>query len=416
LSANPHPEEAEMTPIAPDQGMDTRLSCPNPDCALFNQTGHGNISHRSWTGKRKDIERLRCRVCGREFSEREGTLMAYTKLPQKKVIRLTKCQRWGVCDEGTADICEVDIKTVHRFQRVSFGRAQEHQHQAARDVDVKGVQLDEAHSKRRPGQVEWIHTAIAMGSLFILWVAFGPRNTDTAAYLIAQVIARLKEVPLFLTDGWQVYPAALIQVIGQVYHPRRKGKVGRFPKPRLVAPQNLFYAQVIKVRDQAGRVVGVTTEVVFGGPRRFFKHLRQKGLGTTIQTAFMERWYATLRGWVAALRRRTRCLSWSRERHQGRVWLMVNLYNYVIPPKSLRQGRIKRTPAMAIGLTDHIWSYSEYIWLPVHPDPLLKKQMEERIEQLLTPALSDTFKAEVSTNTCSARTKKKRAGPLKKVA
>ena len=264
--------------------------------------------------------------------------------------------------------------------------------------------------------MEWIHTALAMGSLFILFVSFGPRNTDTAAYLIAQVVARLREVPLFLTDGWKAYPAALLQVLGKVYHPRRKGKVGRFPKPRVVAPPSLFYAQVIKVKDQAGRTVEVKRKVIFGGPRRFFKQLGHKGLGTTIQTAFMERWYASLRGWVAALRRRTRCLSWSSQRHQGRIWVMVSLYNFVIPHKSLRQGKTLRTPAMAIGLTDHIWGYREYIWLPVHPDPILKKQMDERIEKLLTSALPDALKADAPAKNRSKRTRKKRAGPLKKAA
>ena len=64
-----------------------------------------------------------CLLCGREFSEREGTLMAHTKLPEEKVIRLLRCQRWGICDGGTADICEVDIKTVHRFQDVRLCRS-----------------------------------------------------------------------------------------------------------------------------------------------------------------------------------------------------------------------------------------------------------------------------------------------------
>jgi hypothetical protein len=48
-----------------------------------------------------------------------------------------------------------------------------------------------------------------------------------------------------------------------------------------------------------------------------------------------------------------------------------------------------RTPAMAIGLTDHVWSYREYIWLPVHADPILTQQLDERIAHLLTPALQD---------------------------
>ena len=376
-----------MISTTPAQAKYTQFSCPNPQCPCFNHPGEGNIVHRSWTGTHKHIERLRCTACDREFSEREGTLMARSKLPEATVTQLLKCQRWGVCDAGTADICAVDLKTVHRFQSVAAHRAQTHHQQVVQQVDVQGVQLDEAHSKLRPRRVEWIHTALAMGSWFLLWVDFGPRTQDTAAALIAQVVARTQEVPLFLTDGWKAYPAALLQVLGVVYRPRRRGKVGRKPKPRLVAPKNLFYAQVVKVRDKAGHVVEVSRRVVFGGPRRFGKQLRLRQLGETIQTAFMERWYATLRGLVAPLRRRTRCLSWSHPRHRGKVWLMVSLYNFVMPHKSLRQGRIPRTPAVAIGLTDHVWSYGEYIWLPVHTDPVLRQQMEARITRLLPPAL-----------------------------
>src|SRR4030095_12504991 len=96
------------------------------------------------------------------------------------------------------------------------------------------------------------HTALAMGSWFLLWVDFGPRTQGTAAALIAQVVARVQALPLFLTDGWKAYPAALLQVLGVVYRPRRRGKVGRKPKPRLVAPQNFFYAQGGKARGKGG--------------------------------------------------------------------------------------------------------------------------------------------------------------------
>ena len=205
-----------MISTTPAQAKYTQFSCPNPQCPCFNHPGEGNIVHRSWTGTHKHIERLRCTACDREFSEREGTLMARSKLPEATVTQLLKCQRWGVCDAGTADICAVDLKTVHRFQSVAAHRAQTHHQQVVQQVDVQGVQLDEAHSKLRPRRVEWIHTALAMGSWFLLWVDFGPRTQDTAAALIAQVVARTQEVPLFLTDGWKAYPAAAAGLRGGV--------------------------------------------------------------------------------------------------------------------------------------------------------------------------------------------------------
>jgi hypothetical protein len=376
-----------MTQTTPGQERDSRFSCPNPQCTCFNRPGEGNIVHRSWTGRHTHIERVRCTACDRGFSEREGPLMARSKLLEDTVIRLVQCQRWGVCDAGTADICAVDLKTVPRLQQVAAVRAEAHHRQSVQNVPVEGGQWDEAHSKLRPPQVAWVHTALAMGSWFLLWVDFGPRTQDTAAALIAQVVARTQKLPLLLTDGWKASMAALLQVVGVVYHPRRCGKVGRKPKPRLMAPQTLFYAQVVKVRNAAGHGVEVSRRVVFGGPRRFGTQWRLCQLGTTIQTAFMERWYGTVRGLVAPLRRRTRCLSWSRARHRGKVWLVISLYHFVMPPKSLRPGRTPRTPAMALGLTDHIWSYREYGWLPVHADPVLTQQMDERIARLLTPAL-----------------------------
>jgi len=342
--------------------------------------------------------------------------MARSRLPEDTVRQLVQCQRWGVCDEGTADICAVDLKTVHRLQQVAAQRAETHHRQVVREVDVPGGQLDEAHSKLRPHQVAWIHTALAMGSWFLLWVDVGPRTQEQAAVMLAQVVARVRALPLFLTDGWKAYSAALLQVLGIVYRRRRRGRVGRKPKPRLVAPKHLFYAQVVKVRNQRGQVVEVDTRVVFGGPRRFMKQLRLRQLGTTIQTAFMERWYGTLRGLVAPLRRRTRCLSWSWARHRGRLWLMVSLYNFVRPHKSRRQGRTRRTPAMASGLPEHVWSYREYVWLPGHADRARRQQMDEQIEPLLPPALQGYPEGSPPANLARTETRRGKAKPILKAA
>ena len=77
-----------MLLTTPAQERYTRFSCPNPHCAQFNCSGTGNLAHRSWTGKARHIERLRCTLCHREFSAREGTLMARSKLPEATVEQL----------------------------------------------------------------------------------------------------------------------------------------------------------------------------------------------------------------------------------------------------------------------------------------------------------------------------------------
>ena len=79
-----------MTQTTPAQERYTRFSCPNPACARFNRRDEENSAHRAWTGTHQHIERLRCTACGREFSEREGTLLARSKLPEDTVVRLAQ--------------------------------------------------------------------------------------------------------------------------------------------------------------------------------------------------------------------------------------------------------------------------------------------------------------------------------------
>jgi len=91
----------------------TRFSCPNPHCAQFNRRGTGHIAHRSWTGKARHIERLRCTLCHREFSEREGTLMARSKLPEATVEQLLQCQR--VSDHRGSNSQVIDFERVEIY-------------------------------------------------------------------------------------------------------------------------------------------------------------------------------------------------------------------------------------------------------------------------------------------------------------
>ena len=97
---------------------------------------------------------------------------------------------------------------------------------------------------------------------------------------------------------------------------------------------------------------------------------------------------------------------------------MVSLYNFVTPHTSLRQGHTSRTPAMALGLTDHVWSYREYIGLPVHTDPGLRKQMDERMARLLIPALQGEIlgRTQAPTHAEMLEEHEKEAAPLPKAA
>jgi transposase-like protein len=125
------------------------FACPNSDCADFNHFDASNLSIAEWMGKDKAIRRLYCKTCGTRFSERQGSLMQYTKLPQEDVVRIIKCLGHGCSGEATADICEVDTRTVQRLLEKAGKRAADFHNLQLENLDepLEIVQMDELHGK-----------------------------------------------------------------------------------------------------------------------------------------------------------------------------------------------------------------------------------------------------------------------------
>jgi LacI family transcriptional regulator len=125
------------------------FACPNGDCAHFNCFDCGNLSVAEWMGKDKTIRRLYCKTCGTRFSERQGSLMQYTKLPTTDVVRIVKCLGHGCSVEATADICEVDTRTVQRLLEKAGKRAPDFHSLQLENLDqpLEAVQMDELYGK-----------------------------------------------------------------------------------------------------------------------------------------------------------------------------------------------------------------------------------------------------------------------------
>ena len=125
------------------------FACPNGDCADFNRFDGGNLSVAEWMGKDKAIRRLYCKTCGTRFSERQGSLMQYAKLPATDVVRIVKCLSHGCSIEATADICEVDPRTVQRFLERAGPRAADFHRLQLEHLDqpLEAVQMDELYGK-----------------------------------------------------------------------------------------------------------------------------------------------------------------------------------------------------------------------------------------------------------------------------
>jgi hypothetical protein len=128
-------------------------------------------------------------------------------------------------------------------------------------------------------------------------------------------------------------------------------------------------------QKKQGKLLTLSTRVVLGAER-----LTQ--LGLTISTALVERVTLTLRQALAPLGRKTSSFCKNRERLRPRVVFFQAFYNVARPHMSVRQqlplceqtrqGAIhprwrERTPAMAAGLTDHVWTFRELLTAKFEP-------------------------------------------------
>jgi hypothetical protein len=186
-----------------------------------------------------------------------------------------------------------------------------------------------------------------------------------------------------LVDNHLPYPSALLQVFGEVLHRRRKRRRGRKKVPGLKPPAGLLAGVVHKVRDASGSVVKVRARALFGRLKAIKQRVVDLGIGTTVNTSHLERLNGTMRCQQARLARRPRCVSRDGPRLQWSLWVWRDLYNWVRVHGSLEG----RTPAMAMGLSDRVWTVLEYIRHPVHVDDLTRAIWAEEREMVLTSAL-----------------------------
>ena len=173
---------------------------------------------------------------------------------------------------------------------------------------------------------------------------------------------------LMTSDENPAYAEAILTCYGEEYQPRRKGQRGRRPARRKRPPKGLKYATVHKTRKR-NRVVEVTTRVIFGTAATVEAALVASAVSRTINTAFVERHNGTDRNRNARKVRKTYCFSKDWEVHEAVSYFTLYSYNFCWPVRTLRQGNRRqgyrqRTPAMAGGLTDHIWTLKEWLTRP----------------------------------------------------
>jgi transposase-like protein len=124
--------------------LDT-LACVNPECQCFRRPGEANLTIRKVYGYDR-IRLLRCRICGEEFSERRGSALFNTKLPEAKAEDVISHLDEGCSVRATARLVKVAKETVARLLRVAGRHAQRFHDQRVHGITPKGLEFDEQWS------------------------------------------------------------------------------------------------------------------------------------------------------------------------------------------------------------------------------------------------------------------------------
>jgi IS1 family transposase len=381
------------------RAVDTSVHfCPQSDCDYRGWLGRGNLranGHPSGGRWRQ----FHCTACKGYFLETHGTLFHGKQAAVELIVRVVACMAEGLGLRATARVFEVDPHTVVHWLVEAAEHLQAFSAYFLCDLHMEQLQLDELYAvlrDRKAGKISdeeatrrlerspyWVWTAVDPQSTLLVGVEVGSRTLAMAQRVVHQVTQVLAPdcVPLCVPDGLRDYGTALLTHFGSWGHPERRQAKGPLPKPRWMPLPALRYAQVVKSYRRR-RLVGVKHRVVFGTRLAIEQVL--VACGWTINTAFVERLNLALRQHVSAIGRRVNTLCQGEEGLREQRALFQVYHNFVLPHASLRQpllapastngrGSTKRwrpcTPAMAAGLTDHVWSLKEVLLYRVPPWP-----------------------------------------------
>ena len=315
--------------------------CPNIECPARGQQKKENIRVHSQADKR-----YKCTECDTTFSASKGSLFYRLKTDSVTVMLVLTLLAYGCPIPAIVKAFGYDERTVKKWWERAGEQCQ--------------------------GGSRWM--AFAMMVPTRLWLG-GAVSQQRDKRLIQQVADGVRQValcrPLLLAvDGLASYVGAFRRAFRSPL-PRR-GQGGR---SRLLSWPDIAIVQVVKQRS-AGEF-RVDRRIVQGSKALVERLLIQSLGGTLINTAYIERLNGTFRQRLSHLARRTRHLARQTETLVAGMYIVGCAYNFCDPHQSLRvrisvgsRGFrwVQRTPAIAAGLTDHIWSMHE-LWSFRVPPP-----------------------------------------------
>ncbi len=355
--------------------------CPNLMCSARGQIGAGNITIHD-----RSRRRYRCKRCRRTFSERRGTLFFGLRKPTEVIVIVVTLLSYGCPVQAIVHAFGLDERTVAAWRDRAGAHCEQVHHALIEQgqLDLVHIQADELRVKGRK-LIVWMGLAMMVSTR--LWLAGrvsltrDKRLADAVMQQVRRAAQALRPV-LVLTDGWAAYPNS----IRRAFREKVKACIGK-GRARLLIWKDIHIGTVIK-RTQKKRVVEITCRMTQGTLDQAEKLLLLSGGGKVLNTAFIERLNGTFRERLASLTRKCRhSASRVQALHTG-MYLIGCTYNFCLAHQEL--SKVKHwgkatTPAMASGLTDHVWSIGELFRYKVAPTPWVAPKKRGRPSKTTQP-------------------------------
>jgi IS1 family transposase len=274
-------------------------------------------------------------------------------LPFETQVRVISALTEGCSIRSTERLVNVNRNTIMSLGlRVGDGCERLHD-RMMRDLQVNLIELDEqwdfiAKKQRHVKQGDreecgdvWLFVALAATQKAVLSYLVGKRTTENTAALAMDLRARIMNRPQITSDGYAPYVGAVEAAFGVDVDYAMLTK-------KYVGDSNLPDAAH---RYSPGHVAGIDKTVIRGLPD-----------SEKIGTSYVERFNLSSRMQMRRFTRLTNGFSKKLDSHRAAVALWVSFYNLCRVHETLRY-----TPAMALGVTDHIWTVGELIQAAIEP-------------------------------------------------
>lgn len=319
--------------------------CQN-EARKFGRDRHGN-------------QRYQCLTCRRTWTDLPARPLDEMRLPIKDALRVLQQLTEGSSIRATSRIAGVAKGTILSLLTVVGSKCETFLQERLTGLRVKDVQADEIwgfirmkEKVRNKKQIEdeeigdaYCYVAIERKTKLILAWHLGKRDGFNTFVFIEEVARSTRGRFQLSTDGFKPYVPAVSIIFGMenraIDHAAVIKDYGKFEDDHRYSPSE---------------VIGIDKVPCCGDPNL-----------DKACTSHIERYNLTIRMQDRRMTRLTNAFSKKWENHAASFALHFATYNFITPHGTLTKNsgdageRVKTTPAMAAGLTDHPWTMEELL-------------------------------------------------------